>query len=636
MSVASRPDEVLPLAADFPARTHEEWQGLAAKVVNRGRAEGAQSTGEQAEESLTYTTVDGLTIKPLYARFAGEEVPPTGYPGEMPFTRGTGPRPSDTPWDVRALHDDSDAQVTKDAVLLDLERGVTSVWLEVGAHAVAADDVAGVLADVMLDLAPVVVSSDDDQRAAADALLAVFRERRLTPERAAGGLGYDPLVFAARHGGEPDTAPMVEAARTCLAEFPQVRAVTVDTRLYHDAGAGDVDELGVAIATGIAHVRTLVEAGLSPADAFSQVDFRVSATADQFVTIARLRALRRLWARVGEELGVPEELRGARQHAVSSRRMISRDDPWVNILRGTMACFAASAGGAEAITVLPFDTAWGLPDAFARRVARNTQLLLAQESNVGRVADPAGGSPFVEELTDELARAGWAWMQEIEAAGGMAAALAGGLVADRIAATADERARRLATRDLPLTGVSSFPNPTEPALERRPRPEVPVEGAFAPRRDSREYEELRDASRAFEAAHGSAPAVPLLCLGTRRDFGARETFTTSVLGAAGLTAPQLVGSVEELTAALAEQDSPVAILCSSPKQYAQAGHDVARAAREAGVRALYIAGKADELGEHAGDVDGECRVGSDVLALLRSVQSELGVGTDANTSKEQA
>ena len=167
--------------------------------------------------------------------------------------------------------------------------------------------------------------------------------------------------------------------------------MTVDARVVHDAGASEVDALAVAVATGVAYLRHLETEGITAATAFAHTEFRLSATADQFLTAASLRALRRVWARVGEACGVPEEVRGAGTHAVTSLRMFSREDPWVNVLRSTLAAFGASVGGAEAITVLPYDTVAGLPERFSRRLARNTQILLSDESNVGRVTDPAAG-----------------------------------------------------------------------------------------------------------------------------------------------------------------------------------------------------------------------------------------------------
>src|SRR5215218_2347470 len=221
---------------------------------------------------------------------------------------------------------------------------------------------------------------------------------------------------------------------------------------------------------------------------------RYGASADQFTTIAALRAARRLWDRVGEVSGAAPDLRAQRQHAVTSSVMTTKHDPWVNLLRTTVACFAAGVGGADVVTVQPFDAALGLPDAFSRRIARNTQNLLVEEGHLARVLDPAGGSWYVESLTDSLARAAWDWFTEIERAGGLAAALDSGLVGDRIAAAWDDRAERLAHRTDALTGVSGFPNLTEKLPEREPAAALLPSGGLPRVRAAQEFEALRDAA----------------------------------------------------------------------------------------------------------------------------------------------
>ncbi|NEA13363.1 methylmalonyl-CoA mutase, partial [Streptomyces sp. SID10692] len=260
-----------------------------------------------------------------------------------------------------------------------------------------------------------------------------------------------------------DLAPAVRWAQRCDAEYPELRAVAVDALPYHEAGGSAGEELGLSLATGVAYLRALTGAGMSVEAACGQLEFRYAATADQFLTIAKLRAARRLWARVAEASGAPAA--GAqRQHAVTSPVMMTRRDPWVNMLRTTLATLGAGVGGAESVTVLPFDHALGLPDAFARRIARNTSTILIEESHLARVVDPAGGSWYVERLTDELAAAAWAFFQETERAGGLPAALRSGMVAERLAATWAARSAKLARRKEPITGVSEFPMPGERAV----------------------------------------------------------------------------------------------------------------------------------------------------------------------------
>lgn len=616
---------VLPLADGFAEVDLSAWEASVAKVLNRGRPQDKQISGDAAVDRLQITTVDGVPIDCLYT--TDVQARPIGHPGVMPFTRGSGHRPTAVPWGVRGRYDDPDVGVTRRSIMTDLEHGVTSLWLEVGEHAVRADELGLVLADVLLDLAPICVGSAGGvgaQVEAAQALLGVWRDRGLVTRQARGHLGHDPIGAAARTGRPADPDAMVDAARACAANYPGVGAVSVDLRPYHDAGAGDVDEVAFALATGVEYLRALEAGGLDPATAVRQLEFRLNATTDQFLTIAKLRALRRAWARVAQECGVPEPERGARIHAVTSYRMMSRDDPYVNVLRGTTACFGAAVGGADAITVLPFDTVAGLPEDLSRRIARNTQILLAEESNVGRVLDPAGGSWYVETLTDEIARRAWSAFGEIEARGGMARALADGDVEARLAATTAERDRRLARRTLPLTGVSMFPQVDEQPLMRVGRLE-PEGGGLPIHRDAEMFERLRDRSTAHVATTGSPPEVFLACLGARRDFGARETFTSAFLAVAGLSTPRSEGGTpQEIGERAARCGARVAVLCSSTARYAEEGAQVAQALRAGGVERLYIAGRASELGDHADCVDDALGVGVDVVAVLTQILDLLG------------
>ncbi len=594
MNAAPAPS--MPLAAGFPAADHADWQRLAAGVVNRTRAEDRQLDPQAAEDSLRTTLPGGLVVDPLYLRPANAA--PLGLPGEAPFTRGRVLHDAGGSWDVRQLHDDPDAALGAELVLDDLERGVSSVWVHVGADGVAVDDLATVLAGVRLEMAPVVVSSSTDQAGAANALRGLLSG----VAGASGNLGLDPIGAAARTGGEPDLGGLADGISS-LADLPDVRAITVDARVFGEAGGTAQEELGLAVATGLAYLRRLEADGIDVATAFGHIELRVSATADQFLTTASLRALRRVWTRVGEACGVTGV--GTRVHAVTSRRMFTRDDPWVNILRSTLATFGAAVGGADAITVLPYDTVHGLPERFSRRLARNTQIVLADESHVAAVTDPGGGGWYVEALTDEVARAAWAVLQEVEAAGGMEQALAGGLVARRLEASRAEAATALASRRQPITGVSMFPAADDRPLERRARAVLPTtDGALAPHRDAEAFESLRD--RAAAAGH---PGVRIVTLGEPRDFGPREAFVRNLLAVGGLG----VGD-----------EGVVAVLASSPAGYATHAADAIREARAAGVTHLLVAGRASELGDHEGEVDGEVRDGMDVVALLDDLLTRLG------------
>ena len=404
MSTESTSAAEISLAADFATPSLADWEKEVLKVLNRKRPEGKELNIEQAYKRLTSHTVDGLVIKPLYTIDDGVEE--LGFPGVAPFTRGTMVRAGemDEGWFSAQLVEEPDPAEARKAVDTDLERGTSAVWVRVDPDAVPADKLAEVLSDVLFDLAPTHVSSNTDELAAAEALAAAFTASG--KENIRGSLGVDPIGFAALNGTTPDLSVIAKAVELAK-PFPGVRPIVVDASRYDSMGAGDVAQLAYALATGVEYVRALTDLGLSADEAFDSILFRVSANTNQFVTISRLRALRTLWNRVGEVLGVTPEKRGAVQHAVTSLREITRDDAYVNVLRGTISAFAAAVGQAETITVLPLDTVIGLPDVLTRRIARNTQVVLAEESNIGRVNDPAGGAWFVESMTKQLCEKSW-------------------------------------------------------------------------------------------------------------------------------------------------------------------------------------------------------------------------------------
>lgn len=606
-------------AAGFDTPTHEQWVDAVLKVLNRGRPEGKQLDAEAGLKRLRTRTVDGLQLEPLYTQ---DDALPLGHPGASPFTRGATLRTGQIDaWDVRALHEDPDVSVTRQHVLDDLERGATSVWLRVDPDALSPADLSTALAEVLLDLAKIDVSSRTDQAAAAEALLGVFETSGRDHGELSLNLGLDPIGLAALQGTVPDLGGLAAWVRR-VADYKKSRAIVVDATIWNNAGAGDVHEVAFAIATGIEYVRALLEQGVSADEAFDTINFRVSTGVDQFATITRLRALRRLWSRVGEVFAVTESKRGARQHAVSSWRELTRDDAYVNLLRGTIQCFGAAVGGAEAVTVLPFDTCHGLPTAFSRRVARNTQIVLAEESNIGRVNDPAGGSWFVESLTEQMAQAAWSALQAIEAAGGMAEAIGNGHVTEVLTPLNAERATRLATRAQALTGVSMFPSQVDLPVVVRPRPQAPVRAGIAWHRDAEVFEALRDRTSSVDPT----PAVFLACLGTRRDFGPREGFTKPLLHIAGLATPSSEGgSVDEIVAQFRQAGTPVAVLCSSAKVYPDQAVPVATALKQAGATTVLLAGNIKEVGDPDARavIDGTVALGIDVVATLTAILDAL-------------
>ncbi|MFD0417238.1 methylmalonyl-CoA mutase small subunit [Streptomyces sp. NPDC127108] len=604
------PDDGLSLAAEFPDATHEQWQRLVEGVL---RKSGKDVSGAAAEEALSTALEDGLSTRPLYT--PRDAVADVGHPGFAPFVRGgRAAGGAATGWDVRQRHSTGDPVRTNESVLADLENGVTSLWLTLGPDSLPVSGLERALDGVYLDLAPVVLDAGADVEPAAGELLRLIEAAGVAKDAARGNLGADPLAYEARTGTELGTEAAVDLARLCGREYGGLRALTVDALPYHEAGGSAAQELGASLATGVAYLRLLTGAGLTLREACAQLEFRYAATADQFLTIAKLRAARRLWARVAEASG-DVDAGAQRQHAVTSPVMMARRDPWVNMLRTTVACLSAGAGGADAVTVLPFDHSLGLPDAFARRIARNTSTILLEESHLARVIDPAGGSYYVERLTDELAHAAWDFFQEIERAGGQAAALRSGMIGDRLAATWAERGKKLAKRREPITGVSEFPNLAEKPVERESAPAGPTGGLPRVRRDEA-YETLRARSDAHLAETGARPKVFLAALGPAAAHTARATFASNLFQAGGIEAVHDPVSVDEGSAADAFRASGarVACLCSSDALYADEAAAVAAALKSAGAERVFLAGRPGEFG----DVDAYVFAGCDAVAVLTS------------------
>ncbi|HEV7203987.1 MAG TPA: methylmalonyl-CoA mutase family protein [Jatrophihabitans sp.] len=603
--------ESLALAADFPTPSRDDWRALVSAVLAKSGA----GDGVDPEDALSYTTYDGITIKPLYTADDAHGVSADGRPGHAPFVRGaTEDGGAATGWDVRTRHADPDPARTNAAVLADLERGATSLWLVVGDGGLAVDDLDAALQGVYLDLAPIVLDAGAHTERAAQALLTLSEQRGVDPAELSGNLGADPIGTRARTGAEADLGllPTLSAQST---RAPKLRVATVDATVFHDAGASDAQELGLSLAVGVAYLRALVDAGLPVDDALDSLDFRYAVTAEQFPSIAKLRAARRVWDRVAELSGASDDRRGQRQHAVTSAAMMTRRDPWANLLRTTIGCFAGAIGGAEAITVLPFDSAIGRSDDFARRIARNTHAVLHDESSLARVVDAAGGSWFVESLTDQLAVAAWDVFTSIEKSGGALAALDDGTVAALIAATNDKRLDDIAHRRSPITGVTEFAFVDELPVEREPLPPIP-EGMLPPLRYAQDFEALRDRADAAP----ERPKVFLAGLGPLAAHSARTGFAANLFQAGGLDCVTGSGELDELLAAFEKSGTTVACLCSSDSVYADAAAPAAKALRDAGATTIWLAGKAEVEG-----VDGTLYAGCDALAVLRSVFETLGV-----------
>jgi len=476
----------LKILDDFPPVSYDTWKAQAV----------ADLKGVPFEKKMIAHTYEGVDIQPIYTPESWPSAnDPSGFPGSPPYTRGTKPLGHSLDgWDVRqeVLHPEP-AEVNR-IVFEELDNGVTSVELKLDAAASSgldADDPRSselcgrdgvmmyslgdldqALQGLQMDVVPVSLEAGAAFLPAAALLAALWEERGVEGSKVLGAFNADPLGALMRDGTLPQPLDvallhMTDLAAWTKSHLPNVSSVRVSTAVYHHAGADSVQDLAFAVATAVEYLRAMTAAGLEFNAAASQIAFHETVGCKFFQSIAKLRALRKLWAKVIEACGADvKAASGLRLIVETSRRVITRRDPWVNLLRNTAATFAGAAGGADAIITLPMDAAAGLSVESTRRLARNTQLILQEECRLNQTVDPAGGSWFLEELTDEMAERAWSLFQQVEGLGGMIKAATDGWVRDEIQAVEKRREQDMATRKAPVIGVSAHPDVFEKELSR--------------------------------------------------------------------------------------------------------------------------------------------------------------------------
>jgi len=614
--MTSETDE-LRLAADFAPASYDDWRRLVDGVLK-----GAPF------EKLIGKTYDGLRIEPIYRR----------TPGAAPVA-GRAPA---APWQVMQRIDHPDSAIANTQALQDLENGASGLTLVFaganGAHGFglepSAEAIEEVLDGVFIDAGiSIELQIGPQSRMSAIHLAEYIKRKGLTPAACNIRFGLDPIGAAAVWGASPypwpEIVPAVTGAIKGLAamgfEGPFAAA---DGRVIHDAGGSEVQELAFVLATGVAYLRALEGAGVALEAAQNMIYARLAADADQFLTMAKFRALRLLWSRIEEACGLsPKPLFIA---ADTGWRMLTQRDPSVNMLRATMATFSAGLGGADSINVLPHTLALGLPDPFARRVARNTQLVLLEESNLAKVSDPAAGSGGIETLTQQLCEAAWSLFGEIEQAGGVFACLQQNLIQRKVAATRALREANLARRKQVLTGATEFPNLQEAdvaVLDAKPVALAPYGeakfkfNALPPMRLAAPFEQLRDRSDQILKDTGARPKIFLANLGAAADFTARTSFAKNWFETGGIEAVDGEGFTDP--AALAEafraSGAELVCLCSSDKIYAGHATAAAKALQTAGAKHIYLAGHSgeQEAALRGAGVNDFIFAGGDALATLQ-------------------
>ncbi|WP_314857933.1 methylmalonyl-CoA mutase family protein [uncultured Corynebacterium sp.] len=585
----------------------QAWYKAVAGVFARVQKKDVADIPLDIWQKLIKTTYDGIPINPLYNR--ADELDEAALPGVFPYRRGAaGVGQENQGWGVAESFDEKS---TNQQVLDSLYNGTTNLVIQGSA------DIATLLNGVYLSLCPVRLFAGVRTVEQAKALFAVADSQQEPPQLIE--LGATPLTSMVNGGATISLDDTIELAKQA-AQRDNTRAILVDAVTFSNQGATDAEEIGLALAAGVEYLRALTDAGFTIEQALDQISFRFATTDDQFAQIAKFRAARQLWARVAEIVGAPEH-GTCPQHALTAPVMFTQRDPWVNMLRSTVAAFAAGVGGATDVEVLPFDWAipGGLPKtsrSFARRIARNTNLLLLEESHLSHVIDPGGGSYFIEAFTTQLADKAWEVFTSVEAEGGLQQAFAAGTVAKLLDDAHEAQRKDIARRIKKITAINEFPNLAEAPLPA----DLRVEPSRV-RRWAAEFEALRNRSDAYMEVRGTRPAAVLIPLGPLAKHNIRTGFATNLLASGGIEARnpgQVTPGTEEFTAAA--KSASIAVICGTDQEYDATGKDAYEALRAAGVDTILLAGSPG----HEFEPDGYLNMKIDAAATLAELLTKLG------------
>lgn len=613
------------LFSEFPPVSTEKWE----EVINK------DLKGADYDKKLVWKTIEGFSVKPYYR---AEDLENLTYlntnPNEFPYVRGKQAKANT--WDIRqdiAVKDAVEAnRIAVDAV----KRGATALGLCVR-EITTAEQMATLLKGIDLTKVKINFTCSKSYLPTLKLLVEVAKKQNVDTKEIAGSIDFDIFNYALKHGEfygseEANYAEAVEVINYIEAELPKFRALTVNGRMFHNAGSSIVQELGYTLAAANDLMANLTEKGCKVETVASNMQFTFAIGSNYFMEMAKIRAARMLWSKIVEQYAPKCSCAyDVYIHATSSTWNKSVYDAYVNMLRTTTETMSAAIAGADSISVAPFDAAYKQADDFSMRIARNQQILLKEESYLDKIVDPAAGSYYIENLTNSIAQYAWENFLAVEGKGGFAKAIREGYVQDEIEKMAQQRNQDIATRKTVILGTNQYPNLTENMGDKIQAKECCCCGAKGTEvkvlnqyRGAQVFEELRLATE--KAAQ--KPKVFLLTYGNLAMRKARSGFATNFFGVAGYEIIDNVGfatAAEGVKAAL-DAKADIVVMCSSDEEYAEIVNDVC-AGLKGKVKSIVLAGYPKEQVEayKAQGVDEFIHVKTNVLESLTAFQKMLNL-----------
>jgi methylmalonyl-CoA mutase len=621
---------------EFAETTYEQWKAAAVKALKDA----------PFDKSMYTRTYEGITLAPLYTRETGEALG-VGYslPGEALMLRGASAggylgAPCEVAQDVTS----ESAAETASLLKHELEHGATAITFragEGGTPVSSAEDAKTIIAGLDIKKYPFHVYTG----ASADAIKHFFRAaKELGADIAdvSGCIGADPIGAYLETGNLPkDFAALADdlaAAIKSAEDAGKLRAVMLRGAVYHEGGASAAQEVAYVMSNAIELISALQERGVDIDDFADAVRFEFELGSNFFMEIAKLRAARVVWARIAEEFSSGEAGKRANIFGRTSRFTKTLYDPYVNLLRNSTEAFSGVVGGLDGLTVGRFDEAARPGDEFSRRVARNAAIMLREEFHLTRPIDPAGGSWYVESLTDELSSKIWEIIRGVQSEGGMMAAVRSGVIQRAVGETLQERFKKLSSRSDRAVGTNMYPNlgetPLAPAGTERRRTKAPDNAEITPilpRRWTEQFEELRGRTEAYKAEHGTGVRIFLANMGPLPQHKARADFITGFMEVAGfdILGNEGFSTVEDCASAAAASGADIAVICSTDAAYPEVAPPLARAikAKTPSMKVFLAGAPAEEFKQSYADagIDDFISVRSNCLAVLTEIQKGKGM-----------
>ena len=622
------------LSKEFSVPDYEKWKSSAEKLLK----------GQSFEKKLISKTYEGIALEPIYLKKNIENLSISdSNPGEGNYLRGTRVDGYlNKSWDIcQEITSDSFAELNgelKNAI----ENGQTAIFLDLEQFGIKNQKIfSEILSGIDINEIPIHIKTRVSLNKALEFLLEHAKANNFDLKKIKGVIEGDFIACLARFGELSDSLDnnykhIENSLKASTKELPNFKIITVNGQFFHNAGADSVTELAISLATGVEYMSEMITRGFKIDEVAKHISFKIGIGTNFFMEIAKLRALRVLWQKVVKEFGGDKESQKTFVHAKTSKYYQTKLDPFVNTLRTTTEAFSAILGGADTITTTTYDDVLGKQSELSKRIARNTQIILKEESNLKRLIDPSGGSYYIESLTDKIIKKAWKEFQNIEKNGGMIDSLKSGYIQDKIEETVSLRKKDIYKRKSVIVGTNMFVNTEDEVpitinkIKQDSKTDYLKVKKLSLTRIAEPFEEMRKTVSEFSKKTGGKPKVFLANFGTVKQYKGRADFSRGYFEVGGfeIIYPDGFNDIEAMVSASIKSNAEIIVLCSDDKTYPEFVEQFSKSLKKQKPNiSIVLAGfpGKDEERYREWGLDDFIFMGSNLFAILESLLKKIGV-----------